>query len=458
MQSSSLPTEIKLFFDSPWAKSMVVRGNPGTGKTAFALTVSSEFAKNGEKVIYASAIASERQIRNQFPWVNQLSEDLLTIEGGASLPPGTGDQALPMLIFEFAERKPDLIVIDSWDGFTFQLTEEEKTKAARSVREVEREYDGKLLIVCEGKRVSPLDFTSDSVVLLDTEELEGRRVRILKIIKMRGLEVRQPRYLFTLAGARFKYISRWEWIVKPREARQKYPPADLSKDRVPTGVDGLDEILGGGWRRGSVNLFELGRGAGKSYVPFIVNPLRAFLCGGGALVSIPSGAFNPASVVDDLLVGYVCEDLRRKSAFVYPEIPRLEGEYTLFPPGTATPETYLRALRKAEHAMRSVSSNGILMWFLGLDSLETALGTHGALQIYYSVAQIVKNRGDIAFAALKEGQRLPHYLEHVADTHWKIEEVAGSYVMYGIQPPTPALGIEADYSGPLPRASVVPIV
>ncbi len=118
----------------------------------------------------------------------------------------------------------------------------------------------------------------------------------------------------------------------------------------------------------------------------------------------------------------------------------------------------MRALRKAEHAMRSVSSNGTLMWFLGLDSLETALGTHGALQIYYSVAQIVKNRGDIAFAALKEGQRLPHYLEHVADTHWKIEEVAGSYVMYGIQPPTPALGIEADYSGPLPKASVVPIV
>lgn len=162
---------------------------------------------------------------------------------------------------------------------------------------MEREYDGKLLIVCEGKRVSPLDFTSDSVVLLDTEELEGRRVRILKINKMRGLEVRQPRYLFTLAGARFKYISRWEWIVKPREARQKYPPADLSKDRVPTGVDGLDEILSGGWRRGSVNLFELGRGAGKSYLPLIVNPLRAFLCGGGALVSIPSGAFNPASVL-----------------------------------------------------------------------------------------------------------------------------------------------------------------
>jgi len=457
MESLSLPDEIELFLDSPWAKSMVVRGNPGTGKTAFALTVSARFVKSGKKVIYASAIASEKQVRSQFPWINQLPEDLLTIEGGASLPPGSGDQALPMLIYEYVEKKPDLIVIDSWDGFTFQLSGEGRTRAARSVREVEKEYEGKLLIVCEGKRLSPLDFTSDSVILLDTKDLEGRRIRILEIIKMRGLEIRQPKYLFTLAGAKFRHISRWEWVIKPREKRRAYPPADLSKDRIPSGVEGFDEILRGGWRRGSVNLIQLGHGAGMSYLPIVVNPIRAFLSGGGALVSIPSGAFSPASVVDSLLVGYV-SDIKERGAFIYSEVPGLEGEYTLFPPGPASPEAYIRALRKAEHAMRSISSNGALMWFLGLDSLETSLGIEGALQIYYTVAQIAKRMGDVAFATFKEGQRLPHYLEHVADTHWKIEEVAGSFIIYGVQPPTPALGIEADYLGPLPRARVVPIV
>ena len=89
----------------------------------------------------------------------------------------------------------------------------------------------------------------DGIVNLRKMNMEGRTIRELKIEKLRGVEVKRDSYIFTLHNAEFRCAKPWTWGFIPRERRRTVEPKSAAGGILPSMVEGLDEILGGGWGR-----------------------------------------------------------------------------------------------------------------------------------------------------------------------------------------------------------------
>jgi archaellum biogenesis ATPase FlaH len=86
-----------------------------------------------------------------------------------------------------------------------------------------------------------LEFTADGVIQLWHDAWEGEYHRTLHITKMRSTDHDQRTFVIALGEDGMR--------VKPRN--RSPPSAILSRERVPTGVSELDEMLGGGFIAGS---------------------------------------------------------------------------------------------------------------------------------------------------------------------------------------------------------------
>ena len=62
----------------------------------------------------------------------------------------------------------------------------------------------------ENPRESNLDSLVDGIVTLEKEEVEGRRLREMKISKLYGVRIDNPAYYFTLDGGRFRTFEHYQ--------------------------------------------------------------------------------------------------------------------------------------------------------------------------------------------------------------------------------------------------------
>lgn len=110
---------------------------------------------------------------------------------------------------------------------------------------------------------------ADGMVELARTKLGTRDERFLRVLKLRGSGYQEGFHAFRITAAGLN--------VYPRLVSPNAPPSyDAMKERVPTGIAGLDKILGGGLPRGR-STFLLGpTGSGKTTVglQFVVEGLR----------------------------------------------------------------------------------------------------------------------------------------------------------------------------------------
>jgi circadian clock protein KaiC len=98
---------------------------------------------------------------------------------------------------------------------------------------------------------------ADGVISLDIQRREGRELRVLQVLKLRGSGF--------LTGEHAYRISTAGLDVFPRLADQQDMSAyELSADRVATGVPALDKMLGEGYWEGSSTLICGPSGVGKT--------------------------------------------------------------------------------------------------------------------------------------------------------------------------------------------------
>ncbi len=100
-----------------------------------------------------------------------------------------------------------------------------------------------------------LDYLGDGVIELSVSDHHRRRLREMSLLKLRGTPISQPKYLFTLNGARIRtFPDRPESMVMKR---RWIPIPDLS-GRISLGMKDLDRMMQNGVLPGSIVLVELG--------------------------------------------------------------------------------------------------------------------------------------------------------------------------------------------------------
>ncbi|MFL5296104.1 MAG: ATPase domain-containing protein [Phenylobacterium sp.] len=254
----------------------LLEGSPGTGKTTAAMSFLRTGAALGEKTLYITLSETEEELRDT---ARSHGWDLGGIEIFELVPPESlldeqQQQSLlyssdlelgetTRMIFDAFERiQPRRVVIDSLSEI--RLLAQSSLRYRRQVLAL-KHYFAKhkaTVLLLDDLTTETLDKTVHSVAhgVIRLEELSpeyGAERRRVRVVKYRARKFRGGFHDFTIRTGGLE--------VYPRLVSSEHR-GHFVRDRLPSGVEGLDAILGGGVERGSSCLILGPAGTGKSLV------------------------------------------------------------------------------------------------------------------------------------------------------------------------------------------------
>ncbi|HDM92738.1 MAG TPA: hypothetical protein ENG69_05035 [Candidatus Korarchaeota archaeon] len=356
---------------------LFVEGAPGTGKTTLGIQFVDEGCKQGEKSLYVITGQSKESLLKE---AESLGRDLrphvesgLLVIRSLSIPMDSDEAQISLfaLADEIEELRPKRIVLDCMASMLLEL-DHGKVSAAFGQRMLSfaRESGAIVLGLANSDALglrpglgAQLRFLADVVVELSLQESEmGGLVRVLKITKSREAPTPAPVLHFSISrGARGVRI-----IAIP-------PSLDVEEplELVPTGVQGLDELLGGGLPRASLNVIEGPVGSGKTVLGLAL-AIKAAKAGRRALVVTLESSKGVALRIARSL-GYVPGDPLDIVAIVPQALGPLEQFETL--------ESLTEELKPD------------LIFVDSLTAIEHAVGSRGMLDFTRYLQWMAKDRG-----------------------------------------------------------------
>lgn len=260
---------------------VVVAGEPGAGKTVLTLQMMFSAARAGQKCLYLTTL-SEPAIKVmqhlqlfRFFDPSVLESKVVFADLGAAVREGP-DAALHEITRRVEALQPDLVAIDSFRAIGELMGQRERLLRpfVYDLAVQLAAWGATTLLVGEYGREEcstlPEFSVADGILHLGSERDELTTVRELEVLKLRGAAPISGRHFFRISQKGAEFYPR---VSAPAEA---LTPGPVSTERVPLGVDGLDELLAGGVLRGSTTMIQGGAGTGKTLLglQFLIDGAR----------------------------------------------------------------------------------------------------------------------------------------------------------------------------------------
>jgi len=242
-----LPAELTEFVQRSPSRSILIRGEAGTGKTTLALTLLTTFP--GQRVFVSNRVPLS-ELEQDYSWLRSEESGIQVIQGTArdemvrdrarsieksgELVDARSDRHmidelwLPDSITDAYSRVPEsergMIVVDSWDALVERYVgSPSSAKSPLPDRaEIERVLVGlmershvQLVLIVERDSPSQLDYLVDGVVFCTTQHDGGRLERWIHLKKLRGVRITHSSYPFSLDGARFQCFAPLHGSARP---------------------------------------------------------------------------------------------------------------------------------------------------------------------------------------------------------------------------------------------------
>jgi KaiC/GvpD/RAD55 family RecA-like ATPase len=461
----SIPQEILSFLDRGGGRTLLIKGRAGCGKTILSLSLINACKKNG---IYLSTRSRPEDLYRDCPWIkeqlsrnniidatNPLKEKVTVGERDISevIKYGSKEDFLVALYERVIQLKNPIVVIDSWNAVLSQLNTPEG-RVEKAVIELSKETQTNLILVGENPEETRLDYLMDGVVRLEQTQMEHRRLRTIHLTKLRGVLIHQPQYLFTLEKGMFRSFGRFkaEPITNPR--RWKSIP-DTEK-YFSTGCEDLDTLLEGGFKKGSLNLFEEQLDVSRSAEGYLWRCCFFNFLGKKRGVVLVVGEGVSPQKLKELSVPFVGEEVWDENVRigVY-GIEESDEPYIVPVKGTAK-ERYA-TWKNVVSELRERNDNPI-QDYTSLDTLEFRGGVENTIQAMGDAVRELKSSGDLQIALARPGLEVSKQVINLAETYFKFQSIFGTAVMYGVHPETGLYVIEVDGSEGYPKVKLIPIV
>ena len=248
----------------------VVAGEPGAGKTLFALQVLFHLGRQGKKGVYFTTLSEPSlkliQYMQQFSFFDErlIGKELVFVDLGSVIRSQDAGATLKAIASRVEQEEPTIVVIDSFKAMRDILGD------APSIRMFVYDlavhiagWGAATLLVGEytdEEMAQFAEFTiADGILHFSTRREALTAVRMVEILKLRGSDNVTGRHFFEIGREGLVFFPR---VRGPEGSRE--PSIWSPAERAPTGIAGLDEMLGGGLPRESSTVIQGATGTGKT--------------------------------------------------------------------------------------------------------------------------------------------------------------------------------------------------
>ncbi|MFO8050172.1 MAG: gas vesicle protein GvpD P-loop domain-containing protein [Thermoplasmatota archaeon] len=450
---SHIPPEIISFFRESVGEILLIKGPPGSGKTLFSLECMRALCKSKKGITIFSRMDQD-QMSAELPWLLEGTDKsrMYPFHGNTKM----ADPNWFKREFDSLNTKNDgdpigYLLFDPIDAITEQY--ENPERKMKEIVSLVQSTNVSAIMVQEEQGTSYLDHLAGGVVRLYFGEEEGRRYRALSLEKMRGVEVKHSKYTFTLHKGTFcsflpwdlKDISKGEWIV-----------IEDSDTHFSTGLQDLDDILGGGYQRGSYNIIDIDDNiTSREYFLLLRPTLLNFIMNGNGILMVPPAGEHPESIRDDMMEFIEKDTLSMKLVFLDYFSSSSDKNY-IIPMGSSRKESVQQRGLEAIQVLRGEEKRPYLD-FVGLDTMEYLIGESLTLRHLLTGISKTKVTKTLGIGIAKPGLKIGQGIRNMSDVYLRMVKLNSIPCFYGIKPETGIFAIMPDPDHGYPNLKIEPL-
>jgi len=465
-----IPEEIKNFLSHEGGSSLIIRGNPGSGKTILALELMDAFLDCNP--MYLTTRSTTDAVYRYFPRLRQKQEEINVIEsrdtfwdkfftkadpnelrverddfelyGMLDNPDRTDITEFDLVCDRVEEFLPErsLLVLDSIEGLCDKYKVNEKFFVGLINRCLIEPAHTKVVIVLEKMEKTEIDYLADGVVSMHQMDRNGRRMRMLSVDKLRGTEIHQPNYLFTLKDGRFRSFNAFE-VMYPEEYLP-FEPIPNTKTHYSTGNLGMDEIFGG-YRIGSYILLETGENVDNFFYTLPMLTAANIVSQNGSAVILSVSGAGPSEVKNNVFEYGLSDKLNsfRVVTEENPEEPVTEDFVVAYDKERFSSNFNIL---DQELAKLRAERGGAVVKIVDYEILETMLGMQALKRMILSDKKYTTANKILTIAICKHSiaPEIKKTLANISDIHMRLNKYNDTMILYGEKPTTSIYVIEPD--------------
>ena len=447
-----MPDELMRFIQRD-TYSLLIKGFAGTGKTTLALTILKALGSNNN-FFYISTRISPKQLFQYYPWLEKFVDQPTPANPGDAhdhgVIPSFEDARLdePESLFEritnqLMDVQSPIIIIDSWDAIASFMDKEARLNNERVLQTWRERAKAKLVFISEHPDDTTLDFLVDGIVELKQGYFESARLREIFMLKLRGVRIERPSYIYTLDNNVFRSFASYRPVKFKPEPRKKVQASDglATTDHVRSGYPALDSSLGGGYPRKGVVLLELDSHVNTSVaMAFLERMVSNFVSADNLVLFQPFDWMSPQAIMD----------------YLGPSMPvGKKGFFKILWTGRAGDTNgNIVSLVKKQHsdpcisalaAMKKKHPGKLLLNIMGTDILQRSYGQKGIKSGMENLMSDVRTRADLSIAVISHSQKeVLEYLSEVSDMHLRLLMISDTLFLQPIVPASTLYSVVID--------------
>ena len=255
----------------------LIAGTPGGGKTTLAHQIMFSQANPNNRALFFTVLGEPAlkmlRYQQQFPFfdIDKINESIRYVNLSADLMEGNFERVLSRIAEEVKNYAPSLVFVDSFRSVV-QSAKHMKLGGAELQSFVQQlgmqmtSWQATTFLIGEyltpESESSPVFTVADGILWLSQNLQRNSTVRKIQVVKMRGQAQVPGLHTFRISDEGIQVFPRA--IIKHDAEAVSAIKASAGEERVPMGVPGLDEMLGGGLPTGYSLLLVGPSGSGKT--------------------------------------------------------------------------------------------------------------------------------------------------------------------------------------------------